>query len=156
MPRGPIAAAIRAGDGVKSALWGAGGRLLLLMVVPLGLARALPAQQVSSHTLVYALYESEATAGDVLASMRKAQEATGEQIASYAVVSRDPDGKIAVHQRPVRDARSNAAIDLMLGTLGQPASGPAVGANGIASDVVTCRRSDGSWVHRRGTQTEAH
>src|SRR6185437_525216 len=111
-------------------------RRLMLMILPLALARALPAQQASSHTLVYAVYQGEATAGVVLTRMQKAQRATGEKIESYALVSRNPDGKIAVHERP---AEPSLAIEAMLGTLGEPSGGTP--ATDIPSDAVDSLRA---------------
>jgi hypothetical protein len=110
---------------------------LLLMILPLAFARTLPAQRVSSHTMVYAVYQGEATAGVVLRSMRKAQHAAGERIESYALVSRAPDGRIAVQERPVAP---NPAIEVMLGTLGEP-SGAAAGASAIDDDAVDSLRA---------------
>ena len=110
---------------------------LMLMILPLALTRALPAQQASSHTMVYAVYQGEATAGDVLKSMRKAQHAAGERIESYALVSRGLNGRVAVQERP---AEPSPAIAALLGTLDQP-SEAAAGANAIHDDVVDSLRT---------------
>ncbi len=108
----------------------------MLMILPLAVARTLPAQQASSHTLVYAVYEGEATAA-VLARMRKAQHAAGEQIESDALLSRTPKGKIAAHRWP---AELNPAIEAMLANLGEPSSG-AADAIAIPGGVVDSLRT---------------
>jgi hypothetical protein len=105
--------------------------LLILAIVRLGLAPSLHAQQIESHTLVYAIYEGEPTAGDVLSSLRKTQHAAGEQIESYAMVSKGMDGKIKVHERPTTPS---PAIEAMLGTLRARTS---------SSATATPRRSPG-------------
>jgi hypothetical protein len=83
------------------------------------------------------VYQGQATAGDVLAQIRKAQRATGERIESYVLVSRSPDGKLAVQEQP---AEPSPAIEVMLGTLGEPSAGTTAGANAIGSDVVESLR----------------
>lgn len=113
-------------------------RRLMLMILPLAFARALPAQQASSQTLVYVVYQGEGTAGHVLKSMRKAQHASGERIESYALVSRAPDGKLAVQERP---AEPNPAIEVILGTLTEPSGEMAAGAYPISSDVIDSLRT---------------
>ena len=113
-------------------------RWLILMTLSLAFARTLPAQQASSHTLVFAVYRGEATAEDVLASMRKAQQSAGERIESYALVAKSPNGKIAVHERP---AEPNPAIQVMLGSLSEPSGGMAAGANVIDRKVVDSLRA---------------
>jgi uncharacterized membrane protein len=111
-------------------------RLLMLVIVPLGLAPSVHGQQVKSHTLVYAVYEGEQTAGEVLSSLRKTQHAAGEQIESYAVISKGPDGKITVRERPTTPS---PAIEVMLGTLGEP-SREETAAGPIGADVVDSLR----------------
>ena len=112
-------------------------RLLILAIVPLGLAPSLHAQQVRSRTLVYAVYQGEETAGLVLSALRKTQHAAGEQIESYAVVSKGPDGNITVRERPTSPT---PAIDVMLGTLGEPSRENAA-AGPISADVVDSLRT---------------
>jgi len=90
-------------------------RLLMLTILLPAVTQSLPAQQLDSHTLVYAVYQGEATAGVVLARMQKAQRGAGEQIESYALVSRTTDGKIALHERP---SQPSPAIDATLAMLG--------------------------------------
>jgi uncharacterized membrane protein len=111
-------------------------RLLILAIVALGPAPRLHAQQITSHTLVYAVYEGEQTAGEVLSSLRKTQHAAGEQIESYAVVSKGPDGKTTVHDRPTTPS---PAIEVMLGTLGEPSRNDARAAP-ISTDVLDSLR----------------
>ncbi len=119
----------------RSLVWSVTSRLLILTMVPLGLAPGVHAQQIRSHTLVYAVYEGEQTAGEVLSSLRKTQHAAGEQIESYAVVSKGPDGKITVHERPTTPS---PAIDVMLGSLDEPSRN--AGASPISTDVVDSLR----------------
>ena len=107
--------------------------LAILTFVSLGLAPSLPAQEVSSHTLVFGVYQGEQTAGDVLASLRKMQHAAGEQIESSAVVSKSSDGKLTVYERP---SAPSPAVELMLGTLGEPSRESATAADVINADVV--------------------
>jgi uncharacterized membrane protein len=110
--------------------------LLLLALVPLGSASGLEAQQVTSHTLLYAVYEGEQTAGEVLSSLRKTQHAAGEQIESYAVISEGPDGRVTVRELPTPPS---PAIDVMLGTLVAPSGGSSV-AGAIGGDVIDSLR----------------
>jgi hypothetical protein len=108
-------------------------RFLTVAFMPLGMAPHLPAQQVSSHTLVYAVYEGEHTAGDVLASLRKKQHAAGERLVSYAVISKSLDGKLTVRERPTP---RGSAIELLLSSLGNPPGESAQSAGVISPRLV--------------------
>jgi hypothetical protein len=108
-------------------------RFLILTLVPLGWAPLVSAQQVRSHTLVYAVYQGEHAAGDALAYLRKSQRAAGERLESYAVISKSLDGKFTVHERP---KPQSSAIKLLLGTLGEPSRESAAAAGIVSPEVV--------------------
>lgn len=108
-------------------------RFLILAFVPLGSAPRVFAQQASSHTLVYAVYQGEHTAGDVLAYLRKTQHAADEHIESYAVVSKSLEGKLTVHERPMP---RSSAIDLLLSTLGDDSRESTAAAGGFSPELV--------------------
>jgi hypothetical protein len=111
---------------------------LMLLILALAFGRTLSAQQVSSQTVVFAVYQGERTAGDVLSSMRKAQGATDERIESSAVVSRSPSGKVVVHERPTQ---SSPAVEDMLGKLGDASGGEKDSASALTSTVADSMRS---------------
>jgi hypothetical protein len=110
----------------------------LLLILSLAFTRTLSAQQVSSQTVVYAVYDGEATAGNVLKNMQKAQGTTEERIESSAVVSRSPSGKVVVHEHPTKPSR---AIDDLLGKLGDSSSRVKDTANAITSTVADTLRA---------------
>ncbi len=108
-------------------------RFLILAFVPLGLAPRVSAQQVNSHTLVYAVYHGEHTAGDVLAYLRKTQRAAGERIESYAVVSKSLDGKLTLDEHPTP---RGSAVELLVATLGEPSRELSGAAGGVSPELV--------------------
>jgi uncharacterized membrane protein len=85
------------------------------------------AADTRSETLVYAVYSGQDTATQVFKTMKANQNATGERIEAYAVVSRDLKGKIHVRDQRKTDAGVGAAIGGVIGLLGGPV-GVAVGA----------------------------
>jgi hypothetical protein len=131
---------------------------------------ALRAQDTQRHTLVYAAYDGQDTAGQVFKTMKSAQGDTGERIESYAVVSKDLKGNVRVRDQRKTGAGVGAVVGGIIGLLGGPA-GVAVGATaggavgfltgdavGISRDSVesmkqaharqlgSCRGLDDRWV----------
>jgi len=100
-----------------------------LAVVAAGVigAAAPRAEADKSETLVYAVYNGQDTASDVLKTMRSAQSSTGERIESYAVVSKDLKGKVRVRDQRKRDAGVGAVLGGVIGLIGGPI-GVAAGA----------------------------
>jgi uncharacterized membrane protein len=80
------------------------------------------------QTLVYAVYNGQDTATGVFKTMKSAQDATGERIEAYAVVSKDLKGKVRVRDQRKTDAGIGAAVGGVIGLLGGPL-GAAVGAS---------------------------
>ena len=111
--------------------------LWLAVLVGLAVSGPLRAQSVSSQTLVYAVYDGEKTASDVLHTMRTNQKATGEHIQSYAVVSKDIKGKVRVRDQRERDAKVGAVIGGVIGVLGGPAGAAAGAAAGGSLGYLT-------------------
>ena len=130
---------------------------VLCLIVSVGFAlafsRPMRAQTPVSETLVYAVYDGEKTAGQVLQTIRAKQKATGERIESYAVVSKDIGAKVHVRDQRGRDARIGAVLGGVIGVLGGPAgaiAGAAAGGSlgyltgnevGISKDTVNQMKS---------------
>ena len=110
--------------------------LIGLVVIALPLSRLL-ADTPASETLIYAVYDGEKTAGQVLQTMRKSQKATGERIESYAVVSKDIGAKVHVRDQRKRDARVGAVLGGVIGVLGGPAGAVAGAAAGGSLGYLT-------------------
>ena len=109
------------------------GRAVTAMVVTAlvtgGILVPLRAAPVS-ETLVYAVYDGQNTASQVFKTMKSAQNSTGERIESYAVVSKDLQGKVRVRDQRRRDAGVGAILGGVIGVLGGPigvAAGAAAG-----------------------------
>jgi uncharacterized membrane protein len=118
--------------------WSRGVRVLgLAVLVALAVSGPMLAQSVSSQTLIYAVYDGEKTASDVLQTMRSNQKATGEHIQSYAVVSKDMKGKVRVRDQRERDAKVGAVIGGVIGVLGGPAGAVAGAAAGGSLGFLT-------------------
>jgi len=83
--------------------------------------------QVQSESMIYAVYDGQKTAMEAFKTVVKSQGATGERIESYAVVSKDPKGKVQVLDQRKTEAGMGAVIGAIVGLLGGPA-GAAVGA----------------------------
>jgi uncharacterized membrane protein len=109
---------------------------------------ALVAAGDKSETLIYAVYNGQDTATQVFKTMKSNQGSTGERIESYAVVSKDLQGKVRIRDQRKRDAGAGAIIGGVIGLVGGPVgvaagatAGGAVGyltgdAVGIARDSV--------------------
>jgi len=108
---------------------------------------------VSAETLIYAVYDGQDTASQVFKSIRAAEgPKTGERIESYAVVSKDMNGRVTVHDQRKRDTGIGAVLGGVIGLVGGPigvaagaAAGGAVGyltgnAVGIPRDKVESMR----------------
>jgi len=101
----------------------------------------------TSQTLVFAVYEGQNTADQNLKTMIQAQRKTGERIESYAVVSKDPKGKVSVIDQRRTDASVGAVIGAVVGLVGGPV-GAAVGATAggaagyLTGDAVGIPRED--------------
>lgn len=80
-----------------------------------------------SKTLVFATYNGQDRASEVFKTMKSAQGETGERIESYAVVSKDPSGKVHVRDQRKTDAGVGLVVGGVIGLVGGPA-GAAVGA----------------------------
>ena len=84
------------------------------------------------ETLIYAVYDGQDRASEVFKTMKSAQDATGERIESYAVVSRDLDGTVHVRDQRKRDAGVGAVVGGVVGLVGGPAvAALAAGAGGL-------------------------
>jgi uncharacterized membrane protein len=81
----------------------------------------------TSQTLLFAVYEGQNTAAQNLKTMIQAQRKTGERIQSYAVISKDPKGKVSVIDQRRTDASVGAVLGAVVGLVGGPV-GAAVGA----------------------------
>jgi uncharacterized membrane protein len=101
----------------------------------------------TSQTLLFAVYEGQNTAAQNLKTMIQAQGKTGERIQSYAVISKDPKGKVSVIDQRRTDASVGAVIGAVVGLVGGPV-GAAVGATAggaagyLTGDAVGIPRED--------------
>ena len=102
---------------------------------------------ITSQTLLFAVYEGQNTATQNLKTMIQAQGKTGERIQSYAVISKDPKGKVSVIDQRRTDASVGAVIGAVVGLVGGPV-GAAVGATAggaagyLTGDAVGIPRED--------------
>jgi len=107
------------------------GAVTMLAAAPWGDA-IVRAEGVESKSIIYAVYNGQNTAIDVFKTMKSAQGATGERIESYAIVSKDLDGKVQVRDQRKKDAGVGAVIGGVVGLLGGPAvAALAAGAGGV-------------------------
>jgi len=90
-----------------------------------------------SETLIYAVYNGQDTATNVFKTMRKNQNATGERIEAYAVVSRDLKGKVRVRDQRKTDAGVGAVVGGVIGLLGGPIGAVAGAAAGGSVGYLT-------------------
>ena len=114
------------------------------VAAPLVAALALAAGAASLHaappaqTVIYAVYDGQDTASHVFTSIRAAQGSqTGERIESYAVVSKDMNGKVTVRDQRKRDAAIGAVLGGVIGLVGGPAGVAAGAAAGGAVGYLT-------------------
>jgi len=112
------------------------GRVIGLVVLA-GFALSTQLWAASSQTLIYAVYDGEKAAGEVLKTMRENQKETGEHIQSYAVVSKDMKGKVKVRDQRERDAKIGAVLGGVIGVLGGPAGAVAGAAAGGSLGYLT-------------------
>jgi len=111
----------------------------IAVVLAAGIGGGMPvhAQDGVSRTLIYAAYSGQNRAGEVFKSMQSAQGPTGEHIESFAIVSKDANGKVTVRDQRHRDAGVGAVVGGVIGVVGGPL-GVAIGAGvGGATGYLT-------------------
>jgi uncharacterized membrane protein len=91
----------------------------------LGVARADKEQVPQS--LVLGVYDTEDGAGNAYKAMKESQKEGVIHVDSFAVISKDPKGKVHVHSTQKRGATAGAVIGALVGVLGGPV-GAVVGA----------------------------
>jgi uncharacterized membrane protein len=111
--------------------------VLVLTGAALAMSRPAWAQHVSSQSLIWATYDGETTANQVFQTMKANQNATGERIQSYAVVSKDLKGKTKVHDQREKDAKVGAVIGAVIGVVGGPVGSVAAATAGGALGYLT-------------------
>jgi uncharacterized membrane protein len=98
------------------------------VVVTAGWCGVVRAEQTATpQTLVYAVYDNENTANDAFKAMQQSQREGAIHIDSFAVVSKDQNGRVHVQSNQKHGARAGAIVGALVGLLGGPA-GVAVGA----------------------------
>jgi len=95
------------------------------------------AQNNQPQTLIMAVYDGQNTASQVFKTMKSAQDETGERIESYAVVSKDLKGKVAVVDQRKTGAGVGAVVGGVIGLLGGPAGVAAGATAGTAFGYLT-------------------
>jgi uncharacterized membrane protein len=90
-------------------------------------ARLAVADPPAPRRLIYAVYASETAANDVFKALRSAEDRQMIRIDSYAVVTKDPDGKVRVKDQRRRETAAGATVGAVVGLLGGPV-GVALGA----------------------------
>jgi uncharacterized membrane protein len=98
---------------------------------------AAPRAATPSQTLIVAVYDGQDKATQVFKSMKSAQNATGEYIESYAIVSKDLKGKVKVRDQRKRDSGVGAVMGGIIGLLGGPIGVAAGAAAGGAVGYLT-------------------
>ena len=110
---------------------------LAAAVLTAGVMSVVVLRAATSESLVYAVYNGQNTATEVFKTMRSGQQATGERIEAYAVVSKDLKGKVRVRDQRKTGAGVGAAVGGVIGLLGGPV-GVALGATaGGAAGYLT-------------------
>ena len=113
-----------------------GASLVAAMMLAAGGARLHGAPR--AETLIYAVYDGQDTASRVFKSIREAQgPQTGERIESYAVVSKDANGRVTVLDQRKRDAGIGAVLGGIIGLVGGPIGVAAGAAAGGAVGYLT-------------------
>jgi uncharacterized membrane protein len=101
--------------------------LCVATVLTATMAPAVVRAKAQSETLIVAVYEGQNTAMQAFKTVVKGQGETGERVEEYAVVSKDPKGKVHVLDQRKTEAGMGAVIGAVVGLFGGPA-GAAVGA----------------------------
>jgi uncharacterized membrane protein len=103
-------------------------RLIAVSVFAIvGLAGRARAQEEAPQSLVYAVYDGEDGAKKAFQAMQESQKQGVIKIDSYAVVSKDANGRVHVKSTQKGGAKAGAVIGALVGLLGGPA-GVAIGA----------------------------
>jgi uncharacterized membrane protein len=105
-------------------------RVIFAAVIAGALAwAATPARaQQTPQSLIYAVYDNETGAMDAYKSLQQAQREKVVRLESYAVVSKDANGKVHVQRSNQKKGTiAGAVVGGLIGSLGGPA-GAAVGA----------------------------
>jgi uncharacterized membrane protein len=90
---------------------------------------AAPLPDTTGLALVFVVFPAEDAAQTTMNSFNKAQQSSGGPLQSYAVVSRDEQGKLQVQETPQQsgkptraEARADNMVDGVVALLGQPRS----------------------------------
>jgi uncharacterized membrane protein len=111
--------------------------LCVATIVTAIMAPALLRAQTQQESMIYAVYDGQNTASQALKTVVKSQGATGERVESYAVVSKDPKGKVKVLDQRKTEAGYGAVVGAIIGLLGGPAGVAAGAAAGGAVGYLT-------------------
>jgi uncharacterized membrane protein len=106
-------------------------------VAVMGALRVAAAQGPAPQSLVYAVYDNEASAKQAFDAMRDSEKNGVIRIDSYAVVSKDEKGRVHVKSTQKRGARTGAIIGALIGVLGGPAGMVAGAAAGGGVGYLT-------------------
>jgi uncharacterized membrane protein len=100
----------------------------LVGIVALVAALGAPARadDESPKRLIYAAYKTEAAAMEAFKALKEAEKAGAIKIESYAVITKDTDGKVKVKDQREQGTRTGAVVGALVGLLGGP-MGAAVG-----------------------------
>jgi uncharacterized membrane protein len=98
-----------------------------LAVVTAGGVGIAHAQRRVPQSLVFAAYDTEGGAQEAFDAMRQTQKEGVIRIDSFAVISKDQNGRVRTRSTQRRGARAGAVVGALVGVLGGPA-GVAVGA----------------------------
>jgi uncharacterized membrane protein len=84
-----------------------------------------PLPDTAAMTLVFVVFPDEGAAQQALTDLNKTDTTASDQLASYAVVSKDQAGKVKVQESSAKkgkstSARADQAIDGVVALLGQP------------------------------------
>jgi uncharacterized membrane protein len=112
---------------MKAWNWYASRIAVASAVAILGLSGIARAQTETPQSLILAVYDGEDGANNAYKAMKQSQKEGVIRIDSFAVVSKDPKGKVHVHSTQKRGAKAGAVIGALIGVLGGPA-GVAIGA----------------------------
>jgi uncharacterized membrane protein len=110
---------------------------LLAAVAAIGSARLARAQ--APQSLVYAVYDDEKAAQEAFSAMRNAQRQGAIHVDSFAVISKDQNGRVRVSSTQRRGARTGAIVGAVVGMLGGPVGVAAGAAAGGGLGYLTGR-----------------